>query len=214
MTPVLFAPFTLLPSLVPPPPPAPTPPLLHPTSHASTRSVASSRQRTFTLLCCASAVRFLDSPSCPNATVHTECCCLTLSPPQSARKKQARSVLLHFRGHEARKAKKAKEEQLALRRGASKVARDVRAFWGKLNKVMRMVVVVCNVSISLQRQKQEKNGGGGLPVLAARSLLLFFVVFSQECRKVRLLWGKTEQSCDGGVRRQSRRRAREGCLHH
>ncbi|CAN0253225.1 unnamed protein product, partial [Ectocarpus fasciculatus] len=53
-----------------------------------------------------------------------------------ARKKQARSVLLHFRGHEARKAKKAKEEQLALRRGASKVARDVRAFWGKLNKVI------------------------------------------------------------------------------
>lgn len=44
-------------------------------------------------------------------------------------------MLLHFRGHEARKAKKAKEEQLALRRGASKVARDVRAFWGKLNKV-------------------------------------------------------------------------------
>ncbi|CAM9675842.1 unnamed protein product, partial [Ectocarpus sp. 12 AP-2014] len=54
----------------------------------------------------------------------------------SARKKQARSVLLYFRGHEARKAKKAKEEQLALRRGASKVARDVRAFWGKLNKVI------------------------------------------------------------------------------
>lgn len=48
-------------------------------------------------------------------------------------------MLLHFRGHEARKAKKAKEEQLALRRGASKVARDVRAFWGKLNKVTRSV---------------------------------------------------------------------------
>lgn len=44
-------------------------------------------------------------------------------------------MLLHFRGHEARKAKKAKEEQLALRRGASKVAREVRGFWGKLNKV-------------------------------------------------------------------------------
>lgn len=54
---------------------------------------------------------------------------------QSSRKKQARSIMLHFRGHEARKAKKAKEEQLALRRGASKIARDVRAFWGKLNKV-------------------------------------------------------------------------------
>ncbi|CAN0483630.1 unnamed protein product, partial [Scytosiphon promiscuus] len=53
----------------------------------------------------------------------------------SSRKKQARSIMLHFRGHEARKAKKAKEEQLALRRGASKIARDVRAFWGKLNKV-------------------------------------------------------------------------------
>lgn len=46
-------------------------------------------------------------------------------------------MLLHFRGHEARKAKKAKEEQLALRRGASKVAREVRGFWGKLNKVSR-----------------------------------------------------------------------------
>ena len=32
-------------------------------------------------------------------------------------------------------AKKAKEEQLALRKGASKVAREVRGFWAKLNKV-------------------------------------------------------------------------------
>lgn len=67
-----------------------------------------------------------------------------LNMNQSARKKQAKSVLLHFRGHEARKAKKAKEEQLALRRGASKVAREVRAFWGKLNKVR--VLFACCVS--------------------------------------------------------------------
>lgn len=57
------------------------------------------------------------------------------SPTQSARRKQAKSVMLHFRGREARELKKAKEEQLSLRRGASRVAREVRAFWGKLNKV-------------------------------------------------------------------------------
>lgn len=71
-------------------------------------------------------------------------------------------MLLHFRGHEARKAKKAKEEQMALRRGASKVARDVRAFWGKLNKVWyRDDVVVCILrgrtfsSACVRRQKKQ-----------------------------------------------------------
>lgn len=43
--------------------------------------------------------------------------------------------MAHFTGREARAAKKAKDEQLLLRRAASKVAREVRAFWGKLNKV-------------------------------------------------------------------------------
>ncbi|CAM9954640.1 unnamed protein product, partial [Ascophyllum nodosum] len=54
----------------------------------------------------------------------------------SSRRKQAKSVVQHFLGHEARMAKKAKEEQLALRKGASKVAREVRGFWAKLNKVI------------------------------------------------------------------------------
>lgn len=61
--------------------------------------------------------------------------------PQSARKKLAKSVIAHLKGHEARMAKKAKDEQLALRRGASKVAREVRAFWAKLNKVRAIVMV-------------------------------------------------------------------------
>lgn len=43
--------------------------------------------------------------------------------------------MAHFTGREARAAKKAKDEQLLLRRGASRVAREIRAFWGKLNKV-------------------------------------------------------------------------------
>lgn len=47
----------------------------------------------------------------------------------------AKSVVLHFRGREAREAKKVKDEQLSLRRGASRVAREVRGFWAKLNKV-------------------------------------------------------------------------------
>lgn len=47
----------------------------------------------------------------------------------------AKSVSLHFKGREAREAKKVKEEQLSLRRGASRIAREVRGFWAKLNKV-------------------------------------------------------------------------------
>lgn len=59
-------------------------------------------------------------------------------------------MLLHFRGHEARKAKKAKEEQLALRRGASKVAREVRGFWGKLNKVRRHLPLTLTLMLTLK----------------------------------------------------------------
>lgn len=63
----------------------------------------------------------------------------------------AKSVVLHFRGREAREAKKAKDEQLSLRRGASRVAREVRGFWAKLNKVHTMVclgvILVCEVEV-------------------------------------------------------------------
>ncbi|CAM9161632.1 unnamed protein product, partial [Choristocarpus tenellus] len=54
----------------------------------------------------------------------------------SQRRKQAKSVVLHFRGREAREAKKIREEQAAVRRVASRVAREVRGFWAKLNKVI------------------------------------------------------------------------------
>lgn len=70
------------------------------------------------------------------------CSGFVVSKIQSARRKQAKSVMLHFRGREARELKKAKEEQLSLRRGASRVAREVRAFWGKLNKVGALYCVL------------------------------------------------------------------------
>ncbi|CAM9470429.1 unnamed protein product, partial [Discosporangium mesarthrocarpum] len=54
----------------------------------------------------------------------------------SQSKKTARSALHHYEGRGAREAKRIKEEQLALRRTASRVAREVRGFWAKLNKVI------------------------------------------------------------------------------
>ncbi|CAM9514100.1 unnamed protein product, partial [Chrysoparadoxa australica] len=51
-------------------------------------------------------------------------------------KKIAKSVDLYFKGREAREARKEREEAAAVKRLANRVARDVRLFWGKLNKVI------------------------------------------------------------------------------
>jgi hypothetical protein len=55
---------------------------------------------------------------------------------QTRSRKQSKSVELHFKGQEARQQRKKKDEAVALRRVASRAAREVRHFWGKLNKVI------------------------------------------------------------------------------
>jgi SNF2-related domain/HSA len=55
---------------------------------------------------------------------------------KSALRKLSKSLGMYFRNSEARAARKEREEMANTRRTASKVAREVRQFWGKLNRIV------------------------------------------------------------------------------
>eukprot|EP00953_Heterococcus_sp_UTEX-ZZ885_P000541 816-Heterococcus_DN1.PRE.2 len=55
---------------------------------------------------------------------------------KSALRKLSKSLGMYFRNSEARAARKEREELANTRRTASKVAREVRQFWGKLNRIV------------------------------------------------------------------------------
>ncbi len=52
----------------------------------------------------------------------------------SLAKKQSKSIEAHVKGHSARKAKSQKDSILALHRIAQRSAREIRSFWGKLQR--------------------------------------------------------------------------------
>jgi E1A-binding protein p400 len=51
-------------------------------------------------------------------------------------RKRGRQLLAHFKSRESAGARHAKDEQLLLRKLAAKQARDVKSFWGKINKIV------------------------------------------------------------------------------